>query len=296
MDGYLYVAVGDKGITEGRGRDGATIRLHGGGVIRIRPDGTGLEVVSTGEHNPLSVALSMNDEIFTYGRGDDTKRWANGLTHHVIGGNYGYPYQFLTAPHRSLPTMSPQSGGVAGQGICYNEDGLPAEYRGNLFFCDWGLRSVLRFEIRKIGGTFAVERRTALVTPGDARAFRPFGLAVAADGSGFWLTDWGHDAFLADGPVAGRLYRLRYVGAKDGASAPRPAGRDALARIKALDHPALSVRLEAQRSLAHQGEAAIAPLVGRLNTAESDTGRVHALWASTPSAAQRPGRDPVGFA
>ena len=40
MDGFLYIAVGDKGIPRGVGRDGTTIQLHGGGVIRIRPDGT----------------------------------------------------------------------------------------------------------------------------------------------------------------------------------------------------------------------------------------------------------------
>src|ERR1700721_2826942 len=49
MDGFLYVAVGDKGIPRGVGRDGKTIRLKGGGVIRIRPDGTDLETVSPGE-------------------------------------------------------------------------------------------------------------------------------------------------------------------------------------------------------------------------------------------------------
>ena len=41
MDGFLYISVGDKGIPKGIGRDGKTIQLFGGGVIRIRPDGTG---------------------------------------------------------------------------------------------------------------------------------------------------------------------------------------------------------------------------------------------------------------
>ena len=59
MDGFLYISVGDKGIPKGIGRDGKTIQLFGGGVIRIRPDGTDLEVVSTGERNPLSVAFRL---------------------------------------------------------------------------------------------------------------------------------------------------------------------------------------------------------------------------------------------
>src|SRR5579883_770527 len=111
MDGFLYIAVGDKGIPRGVGRDGTTIQLFGGGVIRIRPDGTGLEVVSTGERNPMSVALSATDEIFTYGNDDDSKKWPNSLTHHIVGGHYGYPYEFLTHPERTLPIVSGQIGG-----------------------------------------------------------------------------------------------------------------------------------------------------------------------------------------
>ena len=45
-------------------------------MIRVRPDGTGLEVVSTGECNPLSVALSATDEVFTYGNDDDSQQMA----------------------------------------------------------------------------------------------------------------------------------------------------------------------------------------------------------------------------
>ncbi len=112
MDGFLYVAVGDKGIPRAIGTDGATIRMRGGGVIRVRPDGTGLEVVSTGERNPLSVALSDTDEIFTYGNDDDSKRWPNSLTHHIVGGHFGYPYEFLAAPDRALPILDGSIGGA----------------------------------------------------------------------------------------------------------------------------------------------------------------------------------------
>ncbi len=148
MDGYLYISVGDKGIPHGVGKDGTEIQLFGGGVIRIRPDGTGLEVVSTGECNPLSVALSATDEVFTYGNDDDSKKWPNSLTHHIVGGHYGYPYQFLTAPWRALPIMGGELGGSGTQGVCYNEDGLPAEYQGNFFFCDWGLADRLPLRAR----------------------------------------------------------------------------------------------------------------------------------------------------
>ncbi len=226
MDGFLYIAVGDKGIPRGVGRDGTTIQLHGGGVIRIRPDGTGLEVVSTGERNPLSVALSATDEIFTYGNDDDSHRWPNSLTHHIVGGHYGYPYQFLSAPSRALPIMGGQLGGAGAQGVCYNEDGLPAEYRGNLFFCDWGLQEVHRIVVRKNGGTFAIAGKTPIVKKGAVADFRPFSLAVAADGDGFWLVDWGYNGWLDGKAQSGRLYRLRYTGPGRDEAGPAPTGRD----------------------------------------------------------------------
>src|SRR5262245_24909110 len=57
MDGFLYVAVGDKGIYGAVGRDGRRVDLQGGGILRLRPDGTELEVFCRGVRNILDVAL-----------------------------------------------------------------------------------------------------------------------------------------------------------------------------------------------------------------------------------------------
>ncbi len=279
IDGFLYIAVGDKGIPHGVGKDGRSIQLFGGGVIRIRPDGTGLEVVSTGECNPRGLALSATDEIFTFGTGDDSKKWPSSLTHHIVGGHFGYPYQFLTSPYRALPVLAGFAGGAGAQGVCYNEDGLGAEFRGNLFLCDWGNQSVSRLELRKAGGTFAVSRRSTLVSKGDCPSFHPFSLAVCDDAASFWLVDWAFDGYLDAGGPTGRLFRLSAVESHRTAPAPRPVGQDIAARIKALDHPALSVRMQSQRILIGAGAAALEPLIARFNTGEPETGRLHALWA-----------------
>ena len=272
MDGFLYVAVGDKGIPKGVGRDGSTITMSTGGVIRVRPDGTGLEVVSTGERNPLSVALTAGDDVFTLGNDDDSKKWPNSLTHHVVGGHFGYPYEFLTAPYRALPIVAGYFGGAGAQGICYNEDGLPARYRGNLIFCDWGLQTVFLFEVEKAGGTFKVVRREPLVTRGDLADFRPFSLAVSPGGSSLLLVDWAFNGWLASGPKTGRLFRLTYTGSDRAEPSPLAASS-----IEGLGHPALARRLEAQRALA--SEKAVGPLVERLGRKDGPTGRIHALWA-----------------
>ncbi len=58
MDGYFYVATGDKGLYGAVGRDGKRVDLHGGGILRLRPDGTALEIYCTGVRNILDVALN----------------------------------------------------------------------------------------------------------------------------------------------------------------------------------------------------------------------------------------------
>jgi putative heme-binding domain-containing protein len=272
IDGYLYLAVGDKGIPGATGADGATIQMKGGGVVRVRPDGTGLEVVSTGERNPLSVALTAANDIFTYGNDDDSKKWPNSLTHHVVGGHYGYPYEFLTTPWRNLPIVAGQLGGSGTQGVCYNEAGLPAAYQGNLFFTDWGVQTVFRYELERSAGTFKVKSKTPLVTKGELGDFRPFSMAVSPDGRGFYIVDWAYAGWLSADVKSGRLYKLTYVGEDSPAPVETPADP-----LSALGHPALSVRLKAQHQLS--ASKSVAPLLKFLFSESPATQRIHALWA-----------------
>jgi len=48
MDGYFYVAVGQKGIYGAVGRDGKRFEMREGGILRMRPDATGLESIAAG--------------------------------------------------------------------------------------------------------------------------------------------------------------------------------------------------------------------------------------------------------
>lgn len=301
LDGFLYMAVGDQGMPRATGKDGRVVSLHGGGVIRIRPDGSGLEVVSTGDCNPRSVVLTASGEIFTFGPSDPKNRWPGGLVHHIDGGHYGYPYQFLTAPFRSLPTLGGEAGTEVGQAICHNEDGFPSQYRGNFLVCETSRQRVDRIELRKVGGSHAIARRTALVTAGTVPSFHPIALAATGDGTGFWLADRGGGE-----TSPARLYRLTYRGDDRVRPAPRPRGGDIATRRAAFHHPALSVRLEAQRSLASEGASALAELIRGLGSnqteSESETGRSHIVWAldaigggDARQAIRRALRDPSPF-
>ena len=98
MDGFLYISTGDKGIYNAESTvDHSKATIHGGGIARIRPDGTDLQVYSTGTRNHLDVAVNSEDELFTYDNTDDGLGWWTRFSHMVDGGFYGYPYDYRPA-------------------------------------------------------------------------------------------------------------------------------------------------------------------------------------------------------
>jgi len=276
-DGFLYIAVGDKGIPKATGKDGKSITLEGGGVIRVRPDGSDLEIVSSGERSPMSVAITAQGELFSLGNDDDSRAWPCSLTHHIVGGRYGYPFEFQARWPSVLPIVAGYRGGAGAQGLAYEEDALPDEYRGNLLFCDWGLQAVLRFELKPNGATFRAVQHPSIVTRGPVDDFRPFALAIDPESGDLWLADWGYNGWSASTP-AGRIYRLSHRKARRLAPAP-PAKESVAELVRTLDHPALAMRMNAQRKLAARGEEAVEALAGRLRSKGPETGCRHALWA-----------------
>ena len=165
MDGYFYVAVGDKGIYGAVGRDGKRVDLHGGGILRLRPDGTGLEVHSTAVRNIMDVAMNSEDEFFTYDNTDE-QQWMGRVTHMVDGGFYGYPYDFIPQRAYTLWMLADYGAGAATGTLCYNEDALPPEYRGNLFLSDFGKRQIMRVQVEREGGSYkAVSKQDLFPEP-----------------------------------------------------------------------------------------------------------------------------------
>jgi putative membrane-bound dehydrogenase-like protein len=288
IDGFFYLAVGDKGLFGAVGADGKRVDMRGGGVVRFRPDGSGLEVFSTGVRNILDVAINDEDEIFTYDNTDEHD-WMGRLTHMVDGGFYGYPYDFVPRRPYTLWMMADYGAGAATGTLCYNDDALPAEYRGNLFLADFGKRNVLRVRIARGGATYKAVSRQDLFAdvPPD---FRPVGMAFTPDGLGIYICDWQH-VDTKETVEVGRLLKLTYVGTGAGAATPKPAWYVAAAKgkpfeastgalVDALSHGAYSVRTVAQRRLAERGAGAAPALVALLgNPGAPPVARRHALWA-----------------
>src|SRR5262249_4817946 len=103
IDGWLYVGVGDYGIKQARGNDGKTITLRGGGVVRVRPDGTELEIYCTGLRNPFDLAIDPFLNLFTRDNTNDGAGWDTRVSHLMQTANYGYTHLLANFPHPPMP-------------------------------------------------------------------------------------------------------------------------------------------------------------------------------------------------
>ncbi|HLY73486.1 MAG TPA: family 16 glycoside hydrolase [Planctomycetota bacterium] len=257
MDGYFYVAVGQKGIYGAVGRDGRRFEMREGGILRLRPDATGLEVFAHGVRNILDVAINSEEELFAYDNDDHTKTWKVKLLHLVDGGYYGFPYDFKPARRYTLGGIAEYKSGAPTGILAYTEDALPAEYRDNLILCDWARRTVFRVRVVREGATYRVTGQEDLIPPGPDD-FRPVGITTMPDGLGFYVTDWNFAGWKRKKDDAGRLYKLAWRGVSRAAAKPdwyaaAARGEKVDASVesltKALAHPSRSVRIAARRKL-----------------------------------------------
>ena len=284
MDGFFYGASGDKGLHGAKGTDGSRADLFTGGVFRIRPDGSQLEVVCDGVRNVLDVAINAEDERFTYDNTDEHD-WMGRFTHMVEAGFYGYPHDFIPQRPYTLWMMDDYGAGAACGVFANNEDALPPEFQGNIFLSDFGKRQIMRVRVERAGATYRTVSKEDLFPnpPGD---FRPVGIAPGPDGKSIYICDWQHRDEKADVSV-GRLFKLTWTGQDH--SRPKPAwylpaasGKpfeattDELGR--GLSHSSRNVRLTAQRRLAERG--ATNHLMALVRDASAPAlARSHAIWA-----------------
>src|SRR5262249_49890214 len=156
------------------------------------------------------------------------------------GADHGYPYLYYERPNEALPPLADLGLGSSAGGLCYLEPGLPAEDRGNLFFCEWG-RAVMRYKPERMGGSFAPLKEIlfAAGAENDPYGFKPTDLAVTSDGALF-IADW------ADGQRPkrgrGRIYRL--LAGEAAPATAKPAESDIAGWLARLNSPSYYVRCE----------------------------------------------------
>jgi putative membrane-bound dehydrogenase-like protein len=179
-DGWLYLALGDHGCDVKR-HEGDRLVLEGGGILRCRPDGSDLHVFAAGLRNIYDVALDAELNVLVRDNENDGGDYKIRVCHSFFGADHGYPYLYYERPSEALPPLVELGLGASAGGACYLERQFPAEYRGNLLFCEWG-KSLVRYPLRRAGSSFASPQEVefAVGAQGDPYGFKPTDVVVQA--------------------------------------------------------------------------------------------------------------------
>ncbi len=154
IDGWIYIAVGDFGFHEATGTDGRKLTLLGGGIARVRPDGTELEMYTTGTRNIYDVAIDPFMNIFTRGNTNDGGGWNMRFLHHVQTGEYGYPRLFKNFTSEIIPALEDFGGGSGVGALFLSEPSWPKHYNNQPLMADWGRKAIYLHRITVDGPSF----------------------------------------------------------------------------------------------------------------------------------------------
>ncbi|MBI3856713.1 MAG: HEAT repeat domain-containing protein [Planctomycetes bacterium] len=260
IDGWLYVAVGDYGFVKATGLDGKSIQLHGGGVVRVQPDGTELEIVSHGQRNIYDVAIDPYLNAFTRDNTNDGGGWDVRLSHVVAGANFGYPTLFKNFGDEILQPLADYGGGSPCGSLYVQEPGLPEGFGDTLYTCEWGRSAVYRHPLKTKGSTFSAEQKIFVEIQ------RPTDLDADAKGN-FYISSWRNGGFNYSGPNVGFVARVSAGAARDAAPALPKAPLEAL--VAEISSPSHVRRLQAQRELLRRADRSAAlPALEKLAAAD----------------------------
>ena len=248
IDGWIYIATGDFGCLKATGvKDGTTLQFHYGGILRIRPDGTGLEVYSYGTRNIYDVAIDPLANVFTRDNTNDGDDWNDRLAYDVPTGYYGYPSRFMHFPGEFIDCMADFGGGAPCGSLFIDEPGIP----GGLYTVEWGNSQIDHHPLAANGAGFKVATRTF-----EKFMDLPRGTDVDVDASShLFATSWAGGGFDYSTPNVGYVVRLT---PKDYAAPPFPDLRkltdDQL--LEQLTSNSHTRRLTTQREILRRGDSA----------------------------------------
>lgn len=249
IDGWLYIAGGDFGFMDAEGTDGKHLQHRGGGVIRVRPDGTGLEIYSTGTRNILEVAISPLMDIFARDNTNDGGGW-NVRFHHFTGlDDHGYPRLYKNFNDECIQPLADYGGG-SGCGAVYIDEPGFGKWNNAPFTCDWGTGALWHHQVKPKGATFEeTEKPQPFI-----QMTRPTDADVDGN-SRVYCASWKGATFNWEGPDVGYIVQVRPKGFK-----PEPLPDFAKASdaelIKFIDlntSQSYRRRIEAQRELLRRG-------------------------------------------
>ncbi len=241
IDGWLYLAIGDFGFTEAVGTDGRKLELRGGGVVRVRTDGTGLELYSAGTRNILEVSVSPLLDGIARDNTNDGDGWDVRLHHFTGLEDHGYPTLYKNFADELIAPLADYGGGSGCAGLWLDEPGIPAKWNGAPLTVDWGREAVFRHALTPKGATFTAGQEQFIKIP------RATDIDVDAQ-SRLYVSSWRSGKFNYAGPEIGYLARLTPKG-YTAPAVPAFAKLGASELVKLFTSPSTTTRMAAQREL-----------------------------------------------
>ncbi len=208
IDGWIYIAGGDFGFMDAVGTDGRHLQHRGGGVIRFRPDGSGLELFATGTRNILGTPTSPLLDLFARDNTNDGGGW-DVRFHHFTGlEDHGYPRMYKNFGEEHIAPLADYGGGSGCGSVYIHEPGFPAEWANAPFTCDWGRTASFRHSVKRRGATF---EEVAEPQP-FIRMTRPTDADVDAMSRVYQASWKGPATFKWEGPEVGYIVRVKPTG------------------------------------------------------------------------------------
>ena len=142
IDGWIYIAAGDFGFHNAVDRTGKTLNVLGGSIVRVRPDGTEMEVYTHGMRNIYDIAIDPYMNTFTRDNTNDGASWNIRFSHQVQSGEYGYPLLFKFFTEEIIPALVDLGGGSSTGSLYMDEPTWPEKYNRVPMMADWGTSSL----------------------------------------------------------------------------------------------------------------------------------------------------------
>lgn len=193
------------------------VELPAGHVLRLKPDGSEVQLLAGGLRNPLDVAFDKNGELFTFDADmerDVGAAWymPTRVLHVVPGADYGwrrgtgrYPAWYVdTLPSVLDIGLSSPTGVFFGYGAKF-----PAKYQDALFCLDWAYGRIIAVTLRPKGASFSGTQETFV----SGRPLNVTDGCIGPDGA-LWFVTGGR------GTQSG-LYRVTWTGKVEAAPEKR---------------------------------------------------------------------------
>jgi putative membrane-bound dehydrogenase-like protein len=247
IDGWLYIAVGDFGMFNSKGTDDKHVTLFGGGVARVRPDGSDLEVYSYMTRNIVDIAIAPTMDIFSRDNTNDGKGWNTRFHHFTELSNHGYPRLYQNFKDEAIVPLADFGGGSGTGGLWLDEPGFPAAFTNTLFTCDWTTGNIYHNPVTRENASYTVKQEV----------FLKLTRAIDIDVDGFsrlYVADWRDGGFdhSKDGKPVGRIQRIVCPGEKAAQYVDVIKAKDA-ELPKLLASASAVQRLEASREIIARG-------------------------------------------